>query len=179
LVDSGNENVQGTRTFDGSQWRKGMKRAILSTPIRVERRPWGFFHLFLQDTASSPEWEEDFLSELEATYHPAGPLLQHEPGEPLTVKIIHVYAKSRLSLQFHKDRTEEWYCLKGRAYAIINRDGDLEKFTLEKDSHIVVPRLVVHRLGCEDESADILEVSKGKFDEGDIVRLEDDYRVIS
>lgn len=156
-----------------------MKSSILSTPIRVERRPWGFFSLFLQDDVPSPSWLANFLSELEPIYHPTGEFLQHKPGEPLTVKIIHVYARSRLSLQFHRNRTEEWYCLLGRAYAILKHDDSFERVPLEKDSHVIVPQLTIHRLGCDEESADILEVSKGHFDEADIVRVEDDYRVIS
>jgi mannose-6-phosphate isomerase len=156
-----------------------MKPSILSTPIRVERRPWGFFSLYLQGKVPSPSWLATFLSELEPLYHPTGELLQHKPGEPLTVKIIHVYAKSRLSLQFHRNRTEEWYCLRGRAYAILKRGGGFEKIPLEKDSRILIPQLSIHRLGCDEESADILEVSRGDFDEADIVRIEDDYRVVS
>jgi mannose-6-phosphate isomerase-like protein (cupin superfamily) len=156
-----------------------MKSSILSTPVRVERRPWGFFSLYLQDDVPSSSWLENFLSELEPIYHPKGELLRHEPGEPLTVKIIHVYARSRLSLQYHRNRTEEWYCLKGRAYAIMKHDDVLERIPLEKDSHVIVTQLTIHRLGCDEESADILEVSKGHFDEADIVRLEDDYRVVS
>ena len=105
--------------------------------------------------------------------------MQHKPGEPLTVKVIHVYAKSRLSLQYHHNRTEEWYCLSGRAYAILKRDDGFEEVPLEKDSHVIIPRMTIHRLGCKEDSADILEVSKGHFDEADIVRLEDDYRVIT
>ena len=100
-------------------------------------------------------------------------------SEPLTVKIIHVYARSRLSLQYHRHRTEEWYCLSGRAYAIFKRGESLEEVPLEKDSHVVVPPKTVHRLGCREDSAEILEVSRGKFDESDIVRLEDDYRMVS
>jgi mannose-6-phosphate isomerase len=106
-------------------------------------------------------------------------LLQHKAGERLTVKVIHVYAKSRLSLQYHHNRTEEWYCLLGRAYAILKLGDRFETVPLEKDAHVVVPQMTIHRLGCNEESADILEVSKGHFDEGDIVRLEDDYRVVT
>ncbi len=156
-----------------------MKSSILSTPIRVERRPWGFFSLFLQGQVPSLSWLANFLSELEPIYHPTGEPLQHRPGEQLTVKIIHVYAKSRLSLQFHRNRTEEWYCLRGSAYAILKHGDSFERIPLEKDSRVIVPQLTIHRLGCDEESADILEVSTGHFDEADIVRLEDDYRVIS
>jgi mannose-6-phosphate isomerase len=154
-------------------------RTILSTPDTIERRPWGYFSVYLQGKVPTPSWEASFLGELRSTYPPEGELLAHEPGEALTVKIIHVYAKSRLSLQYHHQRTEEWYCLSGRAYAIFKRGGKLEEVPLEKDSHVVVPRLMVHRLGCKEESAEILEVSKGNFEEADIVRLEDDYRVVS
>lgn len=156
-----------------------MESTILSTPDKIEQRPWGFFSVYLQEKAPSPSWQASFLGELEQAYHPTGELLQHEPGEPLTVKIIHVYARSRLSLQYHRNRTEEWYCLSGRAYAILNRGKGFEEVPLEKDSHVIVPQMTIHRLGCRENSAEILEVSKGHFDEADIVRLEDDYRVVS
>jgi mannose-6-phosphate isomerase len=156
-----------------------MKSSILSTPSRVERRPWGSFSVYVEDRVPSSSWLANLLSELEATYHPKGEPLQHKPGERLTVKIIHVNANSRLSLQYHHDRTEEWYCLAGRAYAILKRGDNFERIPLDKDSLVVVPQMTVHRLGCDEESADILEVSRGRFDEADIVRLEDDYRVVS
>jgi len=156
-----------------------VKSTILSTPDKIEQRPWGSFSVYLQEKVPSPSWLASFLKELEQAYHPAGKLLQHEPGERLTVKIIRVYAKSRLSLQYHHYRTEEWYCLSGRAYAILKRGDGFEEVPLEKDQHVVVPRMTVHRLGCREDSADILEVSRGHFDEADIVRLEDDYRVVS
>jgi len=152
---------------------------ILSTPDKIERRPWGYFSVYLQEKVPTPSWEAKFREELRSTYHPTGELLRHGPGEALTVKIIHVYARSRLSLQYHRHRDEEWYCLSGRAYALLKRHGKLEEVPLEKDSQVVVPQMTVHRLGCKEESADILEVSKGRFDEADIVRLEDDYRVTS
>jgi mannose-6-phosphate isomerase len=154
-------------------------RAILSTPDTIERRPWGYFSVYLQGKVPTTSWEANFIRELRSTYHPEGELLAHEPGEAITVKIIHVYAKSRLSLQYHHHRTEEWYCLSGHAYAILNRNGRLEEVPLEKDSRVVVPQMMVHRLGCKEESAEILEVSKGAFDEADIVRLEDDYRIVN
>jgi len=181
-------------TVPSSEMRKGTAREgvlrhdnishgrgspILSTPDKIEKRPWGFFSVYLQEKVPSPSWEASFRRELELAYHPTGELLQHEPGERLTVKIIHVYAKSRLSLQYHKHRTEEWYCLSGRAYAVLKRGGGFDEVPLQKDSHIVIPQMTTHRLGCREESADILEVSKGHFDEGDIVRLEDDYRMLS
>jgi len=156
-----------------------VKPTILSTPVKIEQRPWGFFSVYLQENVPTPSWQASFLHELEDVYHPKGELLQHNPGEPLTVKIIHVYAKSRLSLQYHHNRTEEWYCLSGRSYAILKSGDGFVEVPLEKDSHVVVPQMTIHRLGCKEDSADILEVSKGHFDEADIVRLEDDYRVVS
>ena len=58
-------------------------------------------------------------------------------------------------------------------------NGLLALYSLEKDARIIIPQMTVHRLGCDEESADILEVSRGRFDEADIVRLEDDYRVVT
>lgn len=135
--------------------------------------------MYLDKQSPSASWVSQFVTELQPLYHPKGDLVERLSGGPITVKIIHVYARSRLSLQYHHKRSEVWYCLSGRAYAVLKRGGRLDKIPIEKDTTIVVPRMTVHRLGCEEESAEILEVSSGVFEESDIVRLEDDYRVVS
>ena len=49
-----------------------------------------------------------------------------------------------------------------------------KKFNLEKHEEIFIPKGTVHRLSSE-KGGDILEVSFGEFDEGDIHRIEDKY----
>ncbi len=91
-------------------------------------------------------------------------------SDAIMVKVITVNPHSRLSLQKHEHRDEEWLCLKGRAKVQV---GD-KSITLKVGDKALVPRLQLHRLSSED-GAEILEVTYGRFDENDIVRVEDDY----
>ena len=52
--------------------------------------------------------------------------------------------------------------------------SELRPTTLGVGDTVSIPQGVLHRLEST-EGADILEVAKGTFDEGDIVRVEDDY----
>jgi len=95
-------------------------------------------------------------------------VLGRYPG--ITVKIITVNPGSRLSLQKHALRDEEWLCLEGNAVAQV--DGT--KRRLRPGSRAYVPRNHLHRLSSKS-GAEILEVGYGDFRESDIVRVEDDY----
>jgi mannose-6-phosphate isomerase-like protein (cupin superfamily) len=88
----------------------------------------------------------------------------------ITVRILTVKPHSRLSLQKHKLRDEEWLCLSGRAEVQV---AD-RRFVLKAGEKASVPRNQLHRLGS-DEGTEILEVAFGKFLDDDIVRVEDDY----
>ncbi|HXY56360.1 MAG TPA: phosphomannose isomerase type II C-terminal cupin domain [Nitrososphaerales archaeon] len=90
------------------------------------------------------------------------------PG--ITVKIIKVRPRSRLSLQKHRLRDEEWLCVRGKAVAQLGEDSH----TLRAGSKIFIPRNSLHRLSTI-AGAEILEVAFGEFKERDIVRVEDDY----
>ena len=88
----------------------------------------------------------------------------------ITVKILRVDPRSRLSLQRHRHRDEEWLCLRGSAEV---RVGD-RTTKVNVGDRTVVPRNRLHRIYSE-RGAEFLEVSTGKFSEDDIVRVEDDY----
>ena len=102
---------------------------------------------------------------------PWGLFERYSLNEPTTVKLIMVEANMRLSLQYHNNRDEFWKVIKG---PIEVRTEDKTRM-LETGESILIPRKTVHRLGALDEPAIVLEISYGKFDESDIVRLEDDY----
>ncbi|MGI0049454.1 MAG: D-lyxose/D-mannose family sugar isomerase, partial [Nitrososphaera sp.] len=51
-----------------------------------------------------------------------------------------------------------------------------ETKTLQTGESITIPKKTTHRLIGAGADAIILEISTGDFDEGDIVRLEDDYK---
>ena len=97
--------------------------------------------------------------------------LFHE-NRPCTVKLIHVNPNSRLSLQYHKQRSEFWRVVKGTA--LVELDG--ERLALKEGEGITIPKLSRHRLGAGAEPCTIMEIAYGQFDENDIVRVEDDYR---
>lgn len=89
----------------------------------------------------------------------------------LNVKIIEVKPESRLSLQSHKLRDEVWFLLA----------GDLEcqiadkLIKMKKGIPYLISRGIRHRLSAFEKGGKIIEISFGKFDEKDIVRMEDDY----
>jgi mannose-6-phosphate isomerase-like protein (cupin superfamily) len=88
----------------------------------------------------------------------------------ITVKILTVEPRSRLSLQKHMHRREEWLCLSGSADVQVGR----RSFRMKVGDWVRVQRNQLHRIYSE-AGAEILEVSVGKYSETDIVRIEDDY----
>lgn len=91
-------------------------------------------------------------------------------NEKCTVKIIHVDAGQMLSRQYHNKREELWVMLDDTLCVEVNN----QIFYPKKYEEVVIPKKAVHRLSSE-KGGDVLEVSFGEFDEGDIVRLEDVY----
>jgi mannose-6-phosphate isomerase len=89
-----------------------------------------------------------------------------------TVKLIYVNANSRLSLQYHKKRSEFWKVIKGTAMVEV----DEKRIVLGEGDTITIPRQAKHRVLALKSECIILEISYGRFDENDIVRLEDDYQ---
>ena len=82
-----------------------------------------------------------------------------------------------LSLQKHEHRSEHWIISKGTAKVI---NGEDEIIVKEKGA-VFIPRQNVHRVeNIGDNALHIIEVQFGDIlEEGDIVRLEDDYGRIS
>ncbi len=88
-----------------------------------------------------------------------------------TVKLIYIKANSRLSLQYHRQRREFWKVIKGTAQ--VELDGKI--IEVKEEENIVIPKGAKHRVKALNNNCVILEISYGKFDENDIVRIEDDY----
>lgn len=89
----------------------------------------------------------------------------------LNIKIIEVKPKNRLSLQGHQRRDEVWFLLSGNLDCQV---GD-KLIKMKKGIPYLISRNVKHRLSAFENGGKILEVAFGKFDEKDIVRIEDDY----
>lgn len=88
------------------------------------------------------------------------------------VKVIRVDAGERLSLQLHKYRREFWHILSGSGMMKV---GPAE-WDVERGDTVKIGELEVHRVSnTTDQPLLILELQEGVCDEGDILRVEDDY----
>jgi mannose-6-phosphate isomerase len=103
---------------------------------------------------------------------PWGKFRRFTKNAPSTVKIITVNPGASLSLQSHAHRGEFWHVISGSGTAEI--DGEKHEAVSGKELHIPVG--AKHRLSANEGSVlEILEITIGDFDEGDIVRYEDKY----
>jgi mannose-6-phosphate isomerase-like protein (cupin superfamily) len=102
---------------------------------------------------------------------PWGKYEQFTHNEVSTVKIITVKPKKKLSLQYHKKRREFWKVLSGTGKLTIGNKINIAK---EGDEFLVKAKQE-HRMEALKEKLVVLEISFGKFDEKDIIRLEDDF----
>jgi mannose-6-phosphate isomerase len=119
----------------------------MNTYIAQEKRPWGMF-----ETIS---------------------MFKTEAGEDVVTKKITVDPLKRLSLQTHSGRNESWVIVEGDGIATVNG----ESIPAARDVQISVPKGASHRIENIDSARPLIfiEVSTGRFDENDIVRIEDDY----
>ncbi len=87
-----------------------------------------------------------------------------------TVKILEVKPHQELSLQKHKKREEHWYFLTS---GIVQLEDKKKK--VKANELVVIKKNQAHRIIAENKKVIVLEVSLGKFSEGDEIRLEDKY----
>ena len=96
-----------------------------------------------------------------------------EAGEGYCIKHIKVAPGQRLSLQYHRHRSENWVIIAGEGEVTL--DDRLIKVVA--GDHVHIPLGAHHRvLNPSDKILKILELQSGLvLDEADIVRIEDDY----
>ena len=89
------------------------------------------------------------------------------------VKILKINPRSKISLQYHKKRSEHWVVTKGTATITLNKT--ITK--LKENESIFVKLGQKHRIENKtNELLVIVEVQTGKvLDESDIVRIDDIY----
>ena len=92
-------------------------------------------------------------------------------NEKCSVKILNVKAGRRFSLQFHRHRREFWKFLDNPAKITIGK----KTRKVGKGFIVEVKSGELHRIEALKKDVRVLEISFGRFDEKDIVRLEDDY----
>ena len=100
-----------------------------------------------------------------------GKFIQFTENENTTVKLLHITEGKSISYQYHNHRAEQWYVISGRVWVIKEiKDGTLSHQLLPGQMERIEPR-EKHKLEALEDSV-ILEISKGLFDESDIVRLD-------
>lgn len=101
---------------------------------------------------------------------PWGEFRQYTLNEVSTVKIITVKSGGMLSKQFHYHREELWVMLDDGLQVEIGG----KKILAKKEDQFFIPKKTTHRISSE-MGGRFLEIAFGKFDENDIVRMEDNY----
>lgn len=101
---------------------------------------------------------------------PWGNFKQFVLNKKCTVKMIEITPKQELSLQLHNKREEMWYFL-DEAFVQIGK----KRKKVFSGEIIKVPKKTAHRVMAGTKKTRFLEISFGKFKEGDEIRLEDKY----
>ncbi|MCL1902269.1 MAG: phosphomannose isomerase type II C-terminal cupin domain [Alphaproteobacteria bacterium] len=96
-----------------------------------------------------------------------------EAGDSFIVKRITVNPGGRLSLQYHNHKDEVWIIAGGCGEVQTGQD----KRNVKTGDVVTIPKQTPHRIfNNGNEPLIIIETQTGAFlDEGDIVRLQDDY----
>tara|TARA_Y100000592_G_C5239025_1_gene207439 strand:- start:145 stop:537 length:393 start_codon:yes stop_codon:yes gene_type:complete len=107
----------------------------------------------------------------EKEYRPWGWFKVLQRGETYCVKQLWVEPEMRISLQFHRYRTEDWIVVEGDGI-ITQNNLDTEASVGDKFFIGIEQR---HRITGGKNGINIIEVQRGDCREEDIVRLEDDF----
>ncbi len=105
------------------------------------------------------------------TKRPWGSFTRFTNNELSTVKLLYVNQGEQLSLQYHNHREEFWKVMKGSPDIVIGADIH----SGNEGDEFFIPVKTNHRISAPKDNVVILEISKGEFDEDDIVRVEDKY----
>src|SRR5687768_10213490 len=87
-------------------------------------------------------------------------------------KILHVKSGQSLSLQFHHQKEETLYLLRGRVRLTLEKNGDRRIVVMEPGQAFYIPPGLIHRIEALEDS-DVAEASTTELT--DVVRLEDRY----
>ena len=96
-----------------------------------------------------------------------GNFKQFNKNEHCTVKLLEIKKGESISYQYHNYRSEQWYVVSGRV--IVTKGNEIS--TLIPNMVTTIDVGEKHKMeGLEDSI--VLEISRGHFDEQDIVRLD-------
>lgn len=121
------------------------------------------------DKKISGKFDKRIFSKIEN--RPWGNFEQFTKNALSTVKIIKINSNEKISLQYHNHREEFWLVLSGNCSILIGEDV----FKAKEGDRFLVPQKIKHRIKAGSSQVQILEISFGRFDENDIIRLDDKY----
>lgn len=101
---------------------------------------------------------------------PWGKFKQFVLNKKCTVKILILKPKQQLSLQKHKKRKELWFFFNSATVQLGKK-----KIKVKKGKLIKIPKNRPHRILTGKSKVRVLEISLGKFEEKDEIRIEDKY----
>lgn len=105
------------------------------------------------------------------TKKPWGSFVSLSNNEKSTVKLLYITKGEEFSLQYHLHREEFWRVIKGHPRIVLGE----KTFDSQEEEEIIVPAHTNHRISAVVDDVVVLEISRGEFDEDDIVRIEDKY----
>lgn len=89
-------------------------------------------------------------------------------------KVLVIEPGKRLSLQYHRQKDESIYVVRGTLRLHLEDDGGTMRVeSLGPGAHRRIPTGRRHRFEATDERVELMEVSTPELD--DVVRVEDDY----
>jgi mannose-6-phosphate isomerase-like protein (cupin superfamily) len=92
-------------------------------------------------------------------------------NEQATVKILDIEPFQSLSVQYHTQRSEQWYTLSGDG--VVTIDG--VRRIVSEGEHLYIPKLAIHTVEAGADGLRILEYVTDHFSANDIVRISDKY----
>ncbi len=106
---------------------------------------------------------------------PWGGFIKFVDNKPCTVKVLFIKKGGSLSLQSHKLREEFWYIISGKVKVTTGKNiKKLRSKILTEGEYIFILKKYLHRAEGINQ-AKILEISFGRFEEGDEIRYKDKY----
>jgi mannose-6-phosphate isomerase len=131
------------------------------------RRPWGFY------LYADPSQQSKFIDQFYEG--------ENLEGIDVSLPLMVVQPKMRLSWQYHHRRSEIWRCLAG-SYLVIQSqtDDESDPVLINKGDTVTVKQGMRHRCVGTDEWGVFAEIWQhtepdNPTDEDDIVRLQDDF----
>jgi quercetin dioxygenase-like cupin family protein len=114
-----------------------------------------------------------FIKDCKKTTKPWGYEVLWAETKNYIAKMMYILPEKRMSLQYHKEKEETIYVMRGELIVWENENDD-EYIKLNPGSIYHVKPTMVHRFGAKEQPVMLMEVSTNYLD--DIVRIKDDFK---